>query len=114
MDLGVPLLLVRPGKLSPANVAGEGFLPRVSANVCSKVIGSREGPHADTALERLLARVDPDVAGELVGARESAIAVFDGTSVRPFVHWCLAGPIRVLAWLHRDENQRACRLLADL
>lgn len=102
MDLGVAFLLVGSGELAAADVAGEGFLAGVGADVGGEVVGAAEGSHADPALEGLLTGVDPDMSGEFVRSGESSVAVFDGARVRSFVNGRFAGAVRVLAGLHRD------------
>jgi len=101
VHFGVPLLLVGPRELPSADVAREGLLARVRPNVGGEVVGAREGAHANAALKRFLACVDPNVAGQFVGSREPPIAVLHRTRVRPFVHWRLARPVRVLSRFHR-------------
>lgn len=64
VHLGVPLLLVGPGELAAADVAAEGFLPRVRADVRRQVVRPRERAHTDAALEWLLTRVDADVPAD--------------------------------------------------
>lgn len=114
VDLGVTFLLVGSGKLASADVTGEGFLAGVGADVGGEVVGAAEGSHADPALEGLLAGVDPDMSGEFVRPRESSVAVFDGAGVRSFMNGRFAGPVRVLAGLHRDKFQRHGALLVHL
>lgn len=62
----MPLAFITPGKLSPTNVAGEGFLPCVGTDVGGEVVTAAEVAHADATLEGLLASVDANVAGELI------------------------------------------------
>lgn len=62
----MPLAFIAPGKLSPADVAGEGLLARVGADVGGEVVAAAEVAHADATLEGLLAGVDANVAGELI------------------------------------------------
>lgn len=114
VHLGVALLLVAAGELAAADVAREGLLAGVGADVGGQVVGARERAHADAALERLLAGVDADVAGELVGAREAPVAVLDRAAVRPLVDGRLAGPVRVLARLDRNQFEGQRRLLVRL
>lgn len=114
VDLGVTFLLVGSGKLAAADVTGEGFLAGVGADVGGEVVGAAEGSHADPALEGLLAGVDPDMSGEFVRPRESSVAVFDGAGVRSFMNGSFAGPVRVLAGLHRDKFQWHWALLVHL
>lgn len=66
VDLGMSLSLVAPGKLSPTELAGEGFLAGVRADVRGQVITPAEGAHAYSALERLVTRVYAEVTCELV------------------------------------------------
>lgn len=114
VDLGVTFLLVGSGKLAAADVTGEGFLAGVGADVGGEVVGAAEGSHADPALEGLLAGMDPDMSGEFVRSRESSVAVFDGAGVRSFMNGRFAGPVRVLAGLHRDKFQWHGALLVHL
>lgn len=62
----MPLAFIAPGKLSPTDVAGKGFLACVSADVGGEVVTAAEVAHADATLEGLLASVDTNVAGELI------------------------------------------------
>ena len=114
MNLGVSLLLVRPGELPTTDITGERLLPGVSPDVRGEVVAPAEGPHADPALEGLLARVDADVAGQLVGTGEPPFALGHGTRVRPLVDGGLARPVGVLAGANRDEADRQLALLVDL
>lgn len=114
VDLGVAFLLVGSGKLAAADVAGEGFLAGVGADVGGEVVRAAEGSHADPALEGFLAGVDPDMSGEFVRSRESSVAVFDGAGVRSLVNGRFAGPVRVLAGLHWDKLQWHGALLVHL
>lgn len=93
----MPLALIAPGKLSPTDVAGEGLLARVGADVGGEMVTAAEVAHADATLEGLLAGVDADVARELVGAGEATVAGLDRAGVRAFVGGRLAGPVGVLA-----------------
>lgn len=108
------LLLVAPGELPAADVAGERFFAGVRSDVRGEVVGSGEGPHAYPALKRLLTGVDPDVSGELVGPGESPVAVFHRTSVRSLVHRRFARPVRVLPRFDWDEFEWYWGLLVDL
>ncbi len=60
------LALVAPGEFSAADLAGEGLLARVCADVGRQVVAATEVAHADPALEGLLAGVDANVARQLV------------------------------------------------
>lgn len=66
VNLHVPPPLVTPGKLSPALVAGEGFLPGVRADVRGEVVTAAEVPHTDAALEGFVAGVDAQVPAQFV------------------------------------------------
>lgn len=92
----VPLPLITAGKLAAADLAGEGFLPSVSADVSCQVVTAAEVAHADATLERLLARVDANVAGQFVWARKASIARLHGASVGPLMRRGFAWPGGVL------------------
>lgn len=62
----MPLAFIAPSKLSPTDVAGEGLLACVGADVGGEVVTAAEVAHADATLKGLLARVDANVARELV------------------------------------------------
>lgn len=96
MNLCVSLSLVAPGELASAELAGEGFLSRVSANVRGQVVASAEGAHAYPALEGFVARVDAEVTSELVRAREAPVAVLCRTGVWSFVDGRFAGTVGIL------------------
>lgn len=66
VDLGVPLALITPGKLSPTDVTGKGLLACVGADVGGEVVTAAKVAHANAALEGLLTRVNANVAGELI------------------------------------------------
>lgn len=66
VNLHVPPPLVTPGKLSPALVAGERFLPSVRADVRGEVVTAAEVPHTDAALEGFVASVDAQVPAQFV------------------------------------------------
>lgn len=114
VDLGVALLLIGPGKLAATDVAGEGLLAGVGADVGGEVVGPAERAHADPALERLLAGVDPDMSGEFIRSGEPSVAVFNGARVRAFVNGGFAGSVRVLARLDWNELERHWALLVHL
>lgn len=92
----MPPPLVTPGELSPALVAGEGFLPGVRADVRGEVVAAAEVPHADAALEWFVAGVDAQVPAQLVRPGEPAIAALRRARVRPLVDGRLARSVRVL------------------
>lgn len=92
----MPPPLVTPGELPPALVAGEGFLPGVSADVGGEVVAAAEVPHADAALEGFVAGVDAQVPTQLVRPGEPAVAALRRARVRPLVDGRLARPVRVL------------------
>lgn len=94
----MPPSLVAPGELPAAEVAGEGLLSRVRADVRGEVVTAAEAAHTDAALERLVAGVDAHMARELVGAREPAVASLRWTRVRTLMNRGLARPGRVLPW----------------
>jgi len=96
VNLCVSLSLVASGKLASAELAGEGFLARVRADVRGQVVAPTKGAHAYPALEGFVACVDAEVARELVGAREAPVAVLRRTGVGPFVDRGFARPVGVL------------------
>lgn len=93
----MPLPLVAPGELAPAEIAGERLLPRVRADVSGEVVAAAEVPHANPALERFMSGVDANVSGELVGAGEAPIATLRRTRVWALVDRRLAGSVRILS-----------------
>lgn len=62
----MPLALVAAGELASTDVAGEGLLTGVCADVSGEVVAATEVAHADTALEGFLPGMNADVASELV------------------------------------------------
>lgn len=102
MHLGVPLLLVRPGELPPANVAGERLFTSVRPDVRRQVVGAAEGAHADPALEGFLPSVYPNVAGQLVRSGETPIAVLHWACVWALVDGRLAWPVGIFAGFDRN------------
>ena len=62
----MPLAFITPGKFSPTDVAGEGLLACVCADVGGEMVTAAEVAHADATLEGLLASMDANVAGELI------------------------------------------------
>ena len=66
VNLGVPLSLVAPGKLASTELAGEGLLACVRADVRGQVVTPAEGAHAYSALEGFVTCVDAKVTRELV------------------------------------------------
>lgn len=91
------LALVAARKLAPTELAREGLLPSVRADVSGEVVAAAEAPHADPTLEGLVARVDAQVPGQLVRAAEAAVTALCGARVGPLVERGLARPIGVLA-----------------
>lgn len=66
VNLCVSLPLVTPGKLASTELAGEGLLARVRADVRGQVVAPAEGAHAYSALEGFVTCVDAEVTCELV------------------------------------------------
>lgn len=93
----MPLAFIAPGKLSPTDVAGEGLLACVGADVGGEMVTATEVAHADTTLEGLLAGMDANVAGELIRAGEAAVTGLHRARVGAFMRGRLAGPVGVLA-----------------
>lgn len=97
MDLSVPLPLVASGEFSPAEVAGEGLLTRVRADVRGEVVTAAEVAHTYPALEGLVSGVDADVSGQFIGAGEPSVAALRRTRVWSLMDGRLAGSVRVLS-----------------
>lgn len=91
------LPLVAPGELPATEVAGEGLLPSVRADVRGEVVAAAEVAHADPTLERLVSSVDADVSGQFVRAGEAPVAALRRAGVRPLVDGRFAGSVRVLS-----------------
>ena len=66
VNLGVSLSLVAPRKLASTELAGEGFLSRVRADVGGQVVAPAEGAHAYPTLEGFVPGVDTEVTRQFV------------------------------------------------
>lgn len=96
VHLGVSLTLVAPGELASTELAGEGLLARVRADVCGQVVAAAKGAHADATLKGFVTCVDAQVARQFVGAGEPPVAVLRRAGVRTLVHGGFAGAVGVL------------------
>lgn len=105
VHLGVPLPLVAPCKLASAELAGEGLLAGVRADVRRQMVAATEGSHADAALEGFVSRVDAKVARQLVGSGKAPVAVLRRTGVRALVDGRFARPVGVLSWSNWLESK---------